>query len=55
MSCEFVVVVVVVSLRVVFCIRSAAAGHGISSLVCGRFFVIRLGSTSLLFAFLMRF
>jgi hypothetical protein len=43
MSCEFVVVVVVVvvSLRVVVCLRSAAA-HGISSLVCGRFVLIRL-------------
>jgi hypothetical protein len=37
MSCEFVVV----SLRVVVCLWSAAA-HGISSLVCGRFFLIRL-------------
>jgi hypothetical protein len=40
MSFEFVAVVVV-SLRVVVCLRSAAA-HGISSWVCGRFFLIRL-------------
>jgi hypothetical protein len=41
MSCEFVAVVVVVSLCVVVCLRSAAA-HGISSLVCGSFFLTRL-------------
>lgn len=50
MSCEFVVVVVVVSLRVVFCLRSAA-GHGISSLVCGPFLSYKIGLDFLTFCF----